>query len=103
MNLVGVIVILHALRCYWLLWPSSCFQLQEGVLMLDSGFMPPFIPGLEMTETTKGEDVLLLLGITRWCSVQLGVVLLSTLHTLLNSIVCCLQFNTHGLFGLISP
>ena len=57
--------------------------------MLDSGFMPPFIPGLELTETTKGEDVLLLLGITRWCSVQLGVVLLSTLHTILNAIVCC--------------
>ena len=71
--------------------------------MLDIGFMPPFIPGLELTETTKGEDVLLLLGITRWCSVQLGVVLLSSLHTLLNAIVCCLQLNTHGLFGLISP
>ena len=71
--------------------------------MLDSEFMPPFIPGLEMTETTKGEDVLLPLGRTRWCSAQLGVVLLSTLHTLLNAIVCCLQLNTHGLFGLISP
>src|SRR4051812_318621 len=58
--------------------------------MLDSGFMPPFIPGLEMTETTKGEDLLLLLGITRWFSVQLGVILLSTLHTLINAIVCCL-------------
>src|SRR3954471_24441982 len=51
--------------------------------------MPPFIPGLKLTEKTKGEDVMLLLGITRWCSVQLGVVLLSTLHTLLNAIVCC--------------
>ena len=57
--------------------------------MLDSGFMPPFIPGLEMPKTTKGEDVLLPLGRTRWCSAQLGVVLLSTLHTLLNAIVCC--------------
>ena len=69
--------------------------------MLDSGFMPPFIPGLELTETTKGEDVLLLLGITRWCSVQLGVVLPSTLHTLRNAIVCCLGLFYRLVCGLI--
>ena len=71
--------------------------------MLDSGFMSPFIPGLEITETTKGEDVLLPLGRTRWCSAQIGVVLLSTLHILLNAIVCCLQLNTHGFVRMIFP
>ena len=38
-------------------------------------------------------DVLLLLGITIWCLCSRTLVLV-TLHTLLNAIICCFQLNT---------
>ena len=38
-------------------------------------------------------DVLLLLGITNWCKCSRTLVLV-TLHTLLNAIICCFQLNT---------
>ena len=38
-------------------------------------------------------DVLLLLGITNWCECSRTLVLV-TLHTLLNAIICCYQLNT---------
>ena len=50
-------------------------------------------PGLEMTETTKSVDVLLPLGTKQLCCVYMSYALF-TLHTLLHTIICCLQLNT---------
>ena len=47
MILIFSFMFLHALRCVLLLWPSNYVCLQDGVFMLDSGFMPPFVPGHE--------------------------------------------------------
>ena len=46
-----------------------------------------------MTEISKVVDVLLLLGIKQKYFVH-GTIVLFTLHTLLNAIICCLQLNT---------
>ena len=47
-----------------------------------------------MTEGRLVIDVLLLLlGITNWCKCSRTLVLV-TLHTLLNTIICCFQLNT---------
>ena len=40
---------------------SDCVYIQERVVMLDSGFMPPFCYWARVTETAKGKGVLLLL------------------------------------------
>ena len=46
-----------------------------------------------LTEGRLVIDVLLLLGITNWCKCSRALVLV-TLHTLLNAIICCFQLNT---------
>ena len=46
-----------------------------------------------MTEISKVVDVLLLLG-RKQQSFVYGTIILFTLHTLLNAIICCLQLNT---------
>ena len=46
-----------------------------------------------MTEISKVVDVLLLLGRKEQSFVH-GAIVLFTLHTLLNAIICCLQLNT---------
>ena len=48
-----------------------------------------------MTEISKVVDVLLLLGRKQQSFVH-GAIVLFTLHTLLNAIICCLQLNTGG-------
>ena len=48
-----------------------------------------------MIEFSKLLDVLLLLGIKQQSFVHRTIVLF-TLHTLLNAIICCLQLNTGG-------
>ena len=48
-----------------------------------------------MTEISKVVDVLLLLGRKQQSFVH-GTIVLFTLHTLLNAIICCLQLNTGG-------
>ena len=48
-----------------------------------------------MTEISKVVDVLLLLGRKQQSFVH-GAIVLCTLHTLLNVIICCLQLNTEG-------
>ena len=59
--------------------------------MLDSRFIPLVI--LEVTEISKVVDVMLLLWIKQQSFVH-GTIVLFTLHTLLNAVICCLQLNT---------
>ena len=88
---VYVIKILHALRYLWLPWSSSCLYLQEGVFMLDSGFN--LLYALTSDRRATGD----------WCAVATRdnklvqcsrTLVLVTLHTLLNAIICCFQLNT---------
>ena len=61
--------------------------------MLDSGFMP--LVSKEVTIIPSVVDVLLLLGVKQQSFVH-GEIVLFTLQTLLNAIICCLQLNTGG-------
>ena len=59
--------------------------------MLDSGFS--FLYALTSDRRATGDCLMLLLGITNWCLCSMTLVLV-TLHTLLNAIICCFQLNT---------
>src|SRR5664279_1536537 len=60
-------VFLHALRCVWLLWPSSCMYLQERVLCMIVGSCLLHV-WARVTATTKTKDVMLLLKAKQRCS-----------------------------------
>ncbi len=69
----------------------DAFNSKRGYLcsIVGSAFSMPW----PVTEGRLVIDVLLLLGITNWCKCSRTLVLV-TLHTLLNAIICCFQLNT---------
>jgi hypothetical protein len=102
MNIEYYVKLTIDLSCLCYLWPcmlsvaSRCLWLQEGVFMLDSGFMPLLIwesdnnfYGCRCAVATREKT-------TIFCS---RIIVLFILHTLLNAIIYCLQLNTQRLFG----
>src|SRR5664279_4914460 len=64
-HVIALFKFLHALRFICLLWPSLCLNLQEGVCSIVGSSLTFF--GLELTETPKRGDVLLLLRRKQRC------------------------------------
>jgi hypothetical protein len=64
--------------------------------MLDSGFMPLVIWESDNNFLGCRCAVSTIEKTTIFCS---RIIVLFTLHTLLNLIICCLQLNNQGLFG----
>ena len=67
----------------------------ERVFMLDSGFMP-LLSELELTETIKTWDVLLLLGIKQRCLLLYVVTIAYITHHAYCNYLLLLQLNTFG-------